>query len=114
MKQLVKMAHNVLRLAAGGAFKHHRLFGKPHFNYTKKLSSEALHPRFCKTAVVSWPSVFRPCQAALCKDFAGCVGCAMAGFKIFLEGEEIKKSYSSLGGKFQALLQTLVCGRASR
>jgi hypothetical protein len=45
------MAYNVFRLAAGGAFTHYRSFGKPHFNYTKKLSTEALHPRLRQTDV---------------------------------------------------------------
>jgi hypothetical protein len=43
---------NGLRLAAGGAFQHYRSFGKPYFNYKKKLSTEALHPRLHKTAVL--------------------------------------------------------------
>ena len=44
-------APNVFRLAEGGAFTHYRSFGKPHFNYTKKLSTEALHPRLRQTDV---------------------------------------------------------------
>jgi hypothetical protein len=77
---------NGSRLCEGGDFQHYRSFGKPHFNYTKKLSTEELHPRFCKTAVVSWPSVFRHCQDALHKGLAVCVGCAMTGFKIYRRG----------------------------
>jgi len=46
-----KLTANVFRLAAGGAFTHYRSFGKPHFNYTKKLSTEALHPRLRQTDV---------------------------------------------------------------
>jgi hypothetical protein len=47
----VTLAANVFRLAAGGAFQQYRSFGKPHFNYTKKLSTEALHPRLRQTDV---------------------------------------------------------------
>jgi hypothetical protein len=46
-----KLPHNGFRLAAGGALKHYRSFGKPHFNYTKKLSTETLHPRLRQTDV---------------------------------------------------------------
>jgi hypothetical protein len=47
---------NGFRLAAGGAFQHYRSIGKPHFNYTKKLSTEALHPRLRQTDVGGWAS----------------------------------------------------------
>lgn len=43
---------NVWRLCEGGAYQHYRSFEKPYFNYTKKLSIEALHPRLRQTAVM--------------------------------------------------------------
>lgn len=44
----VLLGHNGLQIAAGGAFQHYRSFGEPHFNYTKKLSYEALTPACAK------------------------------------------------------------------
>lgn len=61
---------NVFRLCEGGAFYHFRSFEKPHFNYTKKLSTEALHPRFCKTAVTGWRSVVRVSKPLTVVGFA--------------------------------------------
>ncbi len=55
-KSFIKLVHNVWRLGEGGAFTHYRSIGVPHFNCTKKLSTEALHPRFCQTAVIGWRS----------------------------------------------------------
>jgi hypothetical protein len=45
-----------------------------------------LQNRCCKLAFC-----LRHCQAAVCKCFAVCVGCAMAGFKIFRRGGDLKK-----------------------
>ncbi len=44
------MAHNVLRLGAGGDF-YRKLATKPKAQIYEKLSNEALNPRLCQTAV---------------------------------------------------------------
>jgi len=49
----LNVAAYVFRLAAGGAFTHYRSFRKPHFNFTKKLPTEAMHPRLRQTDVTS-------------------------------------------------------------
>jgi hypothetical protein len=46
-----------------------------------------------------------------CVFWSLCVGCAVAGLKIF-EGKEILKNNFSWMGEVEALLQTLVCGLA--
>ncbi|OYQ50006.1 hypothetical protein, partial [Flavobacterium aurantiibacter] len=57
------------------------------FNYTKKLSYEELHPRFCKTAVTGWRSIFRVAKSLSCVRFAVIfVSVVLAVLKI-LEGK---------------------------
>jgi hypothetical protein len=59
---LVIIAPNGSQLGAGGAFQHYISTKELHFNYTKKLSTEARHPRLRQTAVIGCPSVFRHCR----------------------------------------------------
>jgi hypothetical protein len=69
-------------------------------------------------AVTSWRSVVRVVKGSSDKGFAVivqlvfwslCVGCEVAGLKIF-EGKEILKNNFYWVGRVEALLQTLVCG----
>jgi len=57
---------------------------------TIKLSYEALHPPLRQTAVISWPSVHRPCKPLSILRFSVFVvsGCAV-GYFLFSEGKEI-------------------------
>jgi len=56
------LAYNGFGLGEGGGFLAQKFNRRTTLEPTTKLSYEALNPPLRQTAVISWPSVHRPCK----------------------------------------------------